>query len=230
MIITPGIGDGSVTTSKIAASAVTESKIGLSDNTTDDVSTTKHGFVPKAPNDTSKFLRGDATWASAPVGNVVFVGKTVLGSGNTTISVTGLDLNTDGFYMFAFSTKINSGSGSNVMLEANADTTATNYYTQTVRTYAGSNIDEDAGGNNPNFANAVSANENMVGKGFIQKALDGSKWGDIDAQGNSGANREMIKASWRWTNTATNMTSLQIVSDNAFQTGSALYVWKVTAV
>jgi len=35
----------------------------LADNTTQDVSTTKHGYVPKAPNDTTKFLRGDATWA-----------------------------------------------------------------------------------------------------------------------------------------------------------------------
>lgn len=35
----------------------------LADNTTNDVSTTKHGYVPKAPNDTTKFLRGDATWA-----------------------------------------------------------------------------------------------------------------------------------------------------------------------
>jgi sorbitol-specific phosphotransferase system component IIA len=40
-----------------------ESGLTLSDNTTNDVSTTKHGFVPKAPNDTTKFLRGDGTWS-----------------------------------------------------------------------------------------------------------------------------------------------------------------------
>ena len=44
---------------------VTESIISLSDITTNDVSTTKHGFAPKAPNDTTKFLRGDGTWANA---------------------------------------------------------------------------------------------------------------------------------------------------------------------
>lgn len=44
-------------------SAVVEADITLADNTTNDVSTTKHGFVPKAPNDTTKFLRGDATWS-----------------------------------------------------------------------------------------------------------------------------------------------------------------------
>jgi len=36
----------------------------LSDVTTLNVSTSKHGYVPKAPNDTAKFLRGDATWAT----------------------------------------------------------------------------------------------------------------------------------------------------------------------
>ncbi len=39
-----------------------ESGLTLSDNTTNDVSTSKHGFTPKAPNDTTKFLRGDGTW------------------------------------------------------------------------------------------------------------------------------------------------------------------------
>jgi len=46
-----------------AYSAVVEADITLSDNTTNDVSTTKHGFVPKAPNLTTKFLRADGTWA-----------------------------------------------------------------------------------------------------------------------------------------------------------------------
>lgn len=47
----------------IGAAKVTEAMQVLADNTTQDVSTTKHGYVPKAPNDTTKFLRGDATWA-----------------------------------------------------------------------------------------------------------------------------------------------------------------------
>jgi hypothetical protein len=49
--------------------AIVEAAITLADNTTNNVSTTKHGFVPKAPNDTAKFLRGDATWA-APSGEL----------------------------------------------------------------------------------------------------------------------------------------------------------------
>ena len=41
-----------------------ESDLSFTDITTNNVSTSAHGFTPKAPNDTSKFLRGDATWAS----------------------------------------------------------------------------------------------------------------------------------------------------------------------
>lgn len=34
------------------------------DDTAGDVSITAHGLTPKAPNDTSKYLRGDGTWAT----------------------------------------------------------------------------------------------------------------------------------------------------------------------
>ena len=34
----------------------------LEDDTSGDVSTAKHGFAPKAPDDVGKFLRGDAAW------------------------------------------------------------------------------------------------------------------------------------------------------------------------
>lgn len=41
-----------------------ETSLSLSDNTTNDMDITRHGFCPKAPNDTAKYLRGDATWAA----------------------------------------------------------------------------------------------------------------------------------------------------------------------
>jgi hypothetical protein len=61
----------SVTGANIKA-LVTDANLTTSDITTNNVSTTKHGFVPKAPNDTTKFLRGDGTWSAAlPVELVV---------------------------------------------------------------------------------------------------------------------------------------------------------------
>lgn len=42
--------------------ASTESTLSLSDVTTGNVSTTKHGFAPKAPDDATKFLDGTGNW------------------------------------------------------------------------------------------------------------------------------------------------------------------------
>lgn len=59
-----------VVASNVAASAVVEGALSLSDITTADVTTSRHGFTPKAPNDTTKFLRGDATWAVPSAGGI----------------------------------------------------------------------------------------------------------------------------------------------------------------
>lgn len=66
-VVTPS-GTQTLTNKTISGASntltVREEDLSISDNTTRDVSTTAHGFVPKAPNDTTKFLRGDGTWAT----------------------------------------------------------------------------------------------------------------------------------------------------------------------
>jgi hypothetical protein len=49
---------------------VTEVDLGLSDVTTLDVSTAKHGFFPKLPTPTGKFLKDDLTWGTPSAGGV----------------------------------------------------------------------------------------------------------------------------------------------------------------
>jgi len=49
-----------------AVAKVPDTDINLSDTTINNVSTTKHGFVPKLPNDTSRYFRGDGRWALIP--------------------------------------------------------------------------------------------------------------------------------------------------------------------
>jgi len=58
---------GSGTTWTIDNGVVTEAKQLLADNTTNNFSTTKHGYVPKGTN-TGKFLKDDGTWAAIPGG------------------------------------------------------------------------------------------------------------------------------------------------------------------
>lgn len=66
---TYSIKAGGVGTTELANSGVTEGKLGLSDVTTANVSITKHGFAPKAPNDASLFLDGTGNY-STPEGTV----------------------------------------------------------------------------------------------------------------------------------------------------------------
>lgn len=53
---------GNATT--IAAGVVTEAMQVLADNTTQNVSTTKHGYAPKAPNDATKYLDGTGAYST----------------------------------------------------------------------------------------------------------------------------------------------------------------------
>jgi hypothetical protein len=54
-------------TTTIGAGKVTEAMQVLADNTTQNVSTSKHGYAPKAPNDATKFLDGTGAY-SVPAG------------------------------------------------------------------------------------------------------------------------------------------------------------------
>lgn len=51
----------------ISGGAVTEADLSLSDVATDDVSSSKHGFAPKAPGDASKFLDGTGNYSTPGV-------------------------------------------------------------------------------------------------------------------------------------------------------------------
>src|SRR5512139_1489676 len=92
-----------VSSGTFSASAVVESDITLADNTTNDVSTAKHGLVPKLDNVATHFLNGQGTWAT-PAGAsfadiasgtnanalVIGTGGSLGVSGSGTITATGL--------------------------------------------------------------------------------------------------------------------------------------------
>lgn len=69
-------------TGQIRDAAITEAKLGLSDVTTANVSTSAHGLAPKLSNNSAQFLNGVGSWVnpnllnSAP-GNNSFSGPTV---------------------------------------------------------------------------------------------------------------------------------------------------------
>jgi hypothetical protein len=80
---------------------IKDSDLALTDITTNDVSTSKHGFVPKAPNTAAQFLNGEGAWSiPSSSGSGGSIRQTVL-SGSVdannlpdyTTAVAGLDIN-----------------------------------------------------------------------------------------------------------------------------------------
>ena len=81
----------------IAAKAdITDTVIVLADITTNDVTSTKHGFAPKSPANTGLFLNGGATpaWAAPPGGtgilSTAYLAGTQVISQSTLVNVTGM--------------------------------------------------------------------------------------------------------------------------------------------
>lgn len=81
---------GRVTALTSATITPPESAITFTDITTNDVSITKHGFAPKAPNDSTKFLNGVGAY-SVPAGGSGTVTSVATGCGATggTITISG---------------------------------------------------------------------------------------------------------------------------------------------
>lgn len=67
-------------------SGITEAMQTLADNTTLDVSTSKHGYVPKAPNDTTKFLNGAGAFSVPSITRRAGVGSDQVAT-NQTITI-----------------------------------------------------------------------------------------------------------------------------------------------
>lgn len=89
-----------------------------------DNSTTNRGTVAAAPNDTTKFYRGDATWA-VPSGVLTVVGSTTLGAAASTITVSGLNGDADVNYEIEFNWLASGTSAHSVDLRPNGDTSTT---------------------------------------------------------------------------------------------------------
>lgn len=64
-----GTGVAKLSSGVLSAANVVESEITLADNTTNNVTTSAHGFTPKAPNNRKNFLMGDATWGTPVLTN-----------------------------------------------------------------------------------------------------------------------------------------------------------------
>lgn len=108
----------------------TEAETTFTDITTNNVSTSKHGYVPKAPNDTAKLLDGSGSWATganitAGYATVLATARTINGTsfdGSANIVVGAIPQNSQS----AAYTTVLADAGKHILHPA-ADTTARTY-------------------------------------------------------------------------------------------------------
>ena len=82
-LVTPNLGtptSGTLTN----CTGLPEAGLTLSDNTTGNVSTSKHGFAPKSPNDATKYLDGTGAYSTPAGSGGITVGTTSITSGTNT--------------------------------------------------------------------------------------------------------------------------------------------------
>lgn len=163
----------------------------------------------------------------ASTGSVVEYGPAVVaGAAATTLTLSGLNLDTDKFYDLEFSFKNATGSASDLGFEANSDTTATNYYRQSFSVSGGGNGESRA-----NNATAVGlpASTCAIGFGKLMVDQDGKArlllWNNQDSM-----NVLVLQGFAQGHNATGNVTSITIRSAvaNALAIGSYILAKKVS--
>ena len=123
----------SISTSGVPAlSQPAESDLSFTDITTNDVSTTKHGFAPKSPNDATRYLDGTGAYSvpagsgSGSSGGMVRLAQVVTSGSQSTITFSSIS----GAYSqlkIVLVGRDTGGASGNMRLQINGDSTSGNY-------------------------------------------------------------------------------------------------------
>jgi len=185
---------------------VTEDELSLSDNTTADSSTTKHGLLKKLDNVATNFMDGTGNFSAPPAGALVFEDSDSFSSAVASLTITP-SVTTYIGYMIVIRTKSTVGA-SQVLMRCNADSTSGNYESIYCRN-SGSAWSLAAGATSSMNIGLCDTNDWWGCTVFIYKDVSGqhavmnAQWGDgFDADGAQGG------SAGRWENTSSVITSI----------------------
>lgn len=172
------------------------------------------------------------SWAAASgggSGGMTLVGTaTVSGAAATNLTLSGLDLGTDGCYYILWAVRNASASAVNLSLFYNSDTTATNYWTQYA--YAVTGTINSPSKVNTAVVDAITAGANRTSTGdvTILKDIDGRARSHFRFSRDVATSPQVIGGTHVWT-TLSNVTSITVNSSvaNALDVGSYIKVFKV---
>lgn len=167
-------------------------------------------------------------WAASGAGASAFVASNaVAGAAVTTLTVTGLDLDTDEHYIVYIALTNNNASTFNLSVYYNSDTTATNYDRQRIGA-AGATV-TSARGNDAIIGQTVPASEGVYVKLDIERTPDGRV--RCLAQTTSGNTTNILAdtVSHVWRTASTNVTQIVLSAStaNALAIGSRIRVFRM---
>jgi hypothetical protein len=211
----------------------TDQSLITSDITTNDVSTSKHGFAPKAPNDATKYLDGTGAYSvpSGSGGTAAIFDHTVTGAAVTSVTTNGvitLDSNTDGGYIGIFEIINGAGTDTSLSLYFNNDQTAAHYESSKATSGFGVRAANAvfqlvANGcsyvSNANFTNIIGNGNNTAAAFFNTSCTAGGNFGFMEVSSVvTGAGHAGVS----------NLTRLDWVSSaaNGIGIGSRFRLWK----
>jgi len=202
----------------------TDATITFTDITTNDVTSTKHGFAPKSPGDATKFLNGGATPGyTTPTGTVIqHVETQTLLADATDVTFSGLNGDTDGRYVLFCNLKGAGVGTANIYLRPNGGTSnLVDTYT-----YAGSGFDPGTvDGTNGIIGFILSSGQIGIRVDIWPKTGLFRKWFSHGASDQP----SHIWCSSNWTDDSTNITSLVVHSTVAaqFKAASVFTLYKM---
>jgi hypothetical protein len=164
-------------------------------------------------------------WAAAASGGLTLVEDRTLVTAATTISFTGLDLDTDVYYFIIGKTTNTAVASAELRLGFNTDTTLTDYYTQYY--YAQAAALAAARINSPTFM-STAVGEEVFFYILLTRDAAGRTKAIVMGGANDPASSYIQNAMVSWV-TAANVTSIQFFTDiaNSYGIGSRFTVYKI---
>jgi hypothetical protein len=183
--------------------------------------------VDDAPSDGSEYVRKNAAWAvaTASTGMQLVGTATVAGSAATDLTLSGLDLASDGRYVLEYNFLNATASQAVISILFNADATATNYDNENVQ--ANGSATTAARANAPTVG-VLNASSTVIGQATIRSDRNGKpsvEWRMRTGETTTITERHGVTM-WR---TAANVTSITLSSSvaSALSVGDYFKVWKV---
>lgn len=178
-----------------------------------------------APSDGNTYGRKNGAWSPSGSGPVLLGTDTISGSAGTTLSLTGLDLSAYGAFAVVVVLKNATAADATISMRFNNDTTATNYYRETI---VANGATLSSSRSNDDLIATLPASGGIFARFDIANDIDGRPVATGAIQAGPVASIQLRNYARGWV-TAANLTRIDIAANtaNALAVGSYFKVYGV---